>query len=72
MCVSYPALVVSVESDLALVEIGGQRLRASLALEPGISPGDWVVVAAGTIIERLEPSEAKEVRRLLDLATRPE
>lgn len=68
MCVSYPARVLSVEADAALVDVENQQRRASLLLVPDVRPGDWVVVTAGTIIERLEPEEAAEIRRLLDLA----
>lgn len=68
MCVSYPARVLSVEADAALVDVENQQRRASLLLVPDVRPGDWVVVTAGTIIERLEPEEAAEIRRLLDQA----
>jgi hydrogenase assembly chaperone HypC/HupF len=68
MCVSYPARVLSVEADAAFVELDGVRRRASLVLEPDVQPGDWVVVAAGTIIERLEEADAQEIMRLLDQA----
>lgn len=68
MCVSYPARVLSVEADAALVDIDNQQRRASLLLVPDVRPGDWVVVTAGTIIERLEPEQAAEIRRLLDQA----
>lgn len=68
MCIAYPGLVVSVEDGAALVEIDRRRQRASLVLTPDVSPGDWVVVSAGTVIQRLEPSEAQEIRRLLDKA----
>jgi hydrogenase expression/formation protein HypC len=68
MCVSYPARVLSIEPDAALVDIENQQRRASLLLVPDVQPGDWVVVTAGTIIERLEPEQAAEIRRLLDQA----
>ena len=44
----------------------------SLLLEPGVVVGDWVVVAAGTVIERMEPEEAARVRALLDAAQEPD
>ncbi len=39
---------------------------------PEVEVGDWVLVAAGTVLERLDPIEAAEVRALLDLATTPQ
>jgi hydrogenase maturation factor len=38
---------------------------------PDIAVGDWVTVAAGTIVQRLEPDEAAEIRNLVMTATRP-
>ncbi|HEY7025294.1 MAG TPA: HypC/HybG/HupF family hydrogenase formation chaperone [Candidatus Limnocylindrales bacterium] len=43
----------------------GRRLRAATFLVPDIAVGDWVYVAAGTIIERLEPGAAESTNRLL-------
>ena len=71
MCVTYPARVLSIEDDFALVDMDDGPRRASLVLMPDVLPGDWVVVAAGTVIERLEPAEAEEIRRLLDGAAQP-
>jgi hydrogenase expression/formation protein HypC len=72
MCVTYPGLVLEVAEDMALVEIDGVRRRASLLLVPEVAVGDWVVVATGTVLEVLEPAEAKEILTLLDEATRAE
>ena len=69
MCVSYPGLVLEVEAGMAVVEIEGRRRRASLMLMPDLRPGEWVVVSAGTVIERLEPEQAAEITALLDDAS---
>lgn len=68
MCVTLPARVLSVQADTALVEMDSRQQRASLVLLPNVRPGDWVIVAAGTVVERLAPEEAEEIRRLLDKA----
>ena len=68
MCVTLPARVLSVEAGTALVEMDSRQQRASLVLLPDARPGDWVIVAAGTVVERLAPQEAEEIRRLLDEA----
>lgn len=65
MCIAYPGRVVAVDSAGALVETSGRRLRASTLLVDDIRPGDWVTVAAGTIVDRLDPTEAAEIHRLL-------
>ena len=69
MCIAYPGRVIAIDEGHALVETEGRRQRASLLLEPGVAVGDWVVVAAGTIIEIMPPEEAAQVRALLDAAS---
>ena len=38
---------------------------ASLLLVPEVAVGDWVIVAAGTVLEIVEPDEAREILALL-------
>lgn len=68
MCLTSPGLVLEVTKDMALVETDGVKRRASLLLVPEASVGDWVVVAAGTVLEILDPGEANEILTLLDTA----
>ena len=68
---AYPGQVVSIDAVGALIDTDGRRQRASLLLVPEVVVGDWVVVAAGAVINRLEPDEAFEVRALLDRAQEP-
>jgi hydrogenase assembly chaperone HypC/HupF len=71
MCIAFPGLVVAIDESGAIVETDGRRRRASTLYLPGIAVGDWVTVAAGTIVERLEPDEAAEIRELVGIATCP-
>lgn len=68
MCIAYPGRVVAVDVDRAIVETDRRRRVASLLLVPDVAIGDAVTVAAGTIVARLDPTEAAEIRRLLDAA----
>ena len=68
MCLSFPGLVVAIDAHGALVETEGRRRRASTLLIPGIAVGDRVVVAAGTIVERLDAWQADEIDALLRAA----
>ena len=65
MCVTYPGRVVSVDAGSALIDTEGRRFRASLLLVPETSVGDWVIVVAGTVVEVLDPDEARDLRTLL-------
>ena len=68
MCLSYPGRVMSVHDDCVLVDEDGRRRRASRLLIADLQPGDWVLVAAGAVIERLDPREAEEIIATLDAA----
>ncbi len=65
MCISFPGRVLAVDGDGATVDLDGHRRRASTLLLPDVAPGDWVVVAAGTIVDRLDPHDAQDIRSLL-------
>ncbi len=65
MCIALPGRVLAVDADGATVDLDGRRRRASTLLLPDISAGDWVVVAAGTIVDRLDPGDAQDIRALL-------
>lgn len=70
MCVTYPGRIEAVAAGMAMVRIQGERRRASLAVVPDATIGDWVIVAAGTVLEIIEPDEAVEILAILDQATR--
>ena len=65
MCVGFPGQVTAIDDLGATVKTLGRERRASTLLMPDVLVGDWVYVAAGTIVERLDPVEAAEIRRLL-------
>jgi hydrogenase assembly chaperone HypC/HupF len=68
MCIGFPGVVVGIDGSGAVVETEGRRRRASTLYCPDVAVGDWVTVAAGTIVERLDPAEAAEIRDLLHVA----
>jgi hydrogenase assembly chaperone HypC/HupF len=68
MCIAFPGVVVEVDAFGAVVDTEGRRRRASTLFLPDIAVGDWVAVAAGTIVERLEPDQAAEIQAILRAA----
>ena len=72
MCVTYPGRILALEGDMALVETDQRRHRALLVLVPTAAVGDWVIVAAGTVLEIVEPEEAAEILAILAEATKEE
>jgi hydrogenase assembly chaperone HypC/HupF len=70
MCVMAPGRVIAVEPDSVVVDIVGMRRRAMALLEPGLQPGDWVLIAAGAVVRRIGSDQAADIERALD-ALRP-
>ena len=65
MCLGFPGRVIELDADGAVVETDGRRRRATTLYLPDVAVGDWVTVAAGTIVDRLEPTRAAEIQDLL-------
>jgi hydrogenase assembly chaperone HypC/HupF len=68
MCIVSPGRVLAVDPEGATVDLDGRTRRASTVLLPDVVAGDQVLVAAGTVIRRLEPAEAADLIALLALA----
>jgi hydrogenase expression/formation protein HypC len=64
MCLGVPAKVLSVNGDMALVNIGEVEYNASLALLENVRAGDYVILHAGFAIEKIDEAEARETERL--------
>lgn len=71
MCMAYPGQIIDISDGVAVVEFSGRRQRATLMLTPDVSVGDWVIVAAGTVIEVLDPADASEIRDMIDSLASP-
>lgn len=65
MCLGFPGRVVALDEGGAVVDVEGRRRRASTLLVPEVAIGDWVYVAAGAIVDRIDPAEAEAIRSLL-------
>lgn len=72
MCLTAPAQVLAVDAEGATVLLGGRERRASTLVVPDVRPGDWVVVAAGTILERIDQAEAAHIAAAVTEAYREE
>jgi len=59
MCLALPArIVVLLEPDQAVVDLGGVRKTISVALTPGVRADDYVIVHVGHAIGVLDAEEA--------------
>lgn len=72
MCLTAPARVIGLDEAGATVLLGGRERRASTLVVPEVTVGDWVIVAAGTILERIDPLQAAQLTAAVDEAYREE
>ncbi len=67
MCIAVPGRIIAIDDiNMATVDYGGTTKVASADLVPGLSVGDYVLVHAGFIINRLDEEEAQETLKLFD------
>ena len=66
MCLAVPTKIISIENDIALVEIGGVTRKASIQLVPESRVGDYILLHAGFAIEVLNEEEALETLEILE------
>jgi hydrogenase expression/formation protein HypC len=57
--------LVERKDELGVVELGGVRREVHLGFVTDLAIGDYVLVHAGFVIERLQPEQAEEDLRLL-------
>ena len=62
VCMAIPAVV----KEKGLVEIDGQEKKAKFAM-PGLKKGDFVLVHAGVVIQKLSEEEYKSIRNSCDI-----
>ena len=65
MCVALPGKVVEIYEKDALVDFSGNRVRAISGLVP-IAVGDYVLVHAGCILQKLSAGESRDMIELFE------
>ena len=65
MCLAVPTRIISIDGQMAEVDIGGVGARISIALTPAAKAGDYVLVHTGFAIEVLDEAEALETLQML-------
>ena len=58
MCLGIPGKVVELNGDKAMVDYGGGTIREANASLVNVKIGDYVIVHAGFIIEKMNEEEA--------------
>ena len=65
MCVALPGKVIELDKGDALVDFHGNQVRAKAGLVD-VSVGDYVLVHAGFILQKVSTKEAKDLQELMD------
>ena len=72
MCLTAPGRVMAVDHGGATVLLNGRLRRTSTLGVPEVAIGDWVIVGAGTILERIDELEAAQLAAAVEEAYREE
>jgi hydrogenase expression/formation protein HypC len=71
MCLAVPMQVKTIEDEVAICEIDGVQREASLMMLDDVKIGDYVLIHAGFVIEKIDDDEAqltlKALREALDM-----
>lgn len=70
VCVAVPLKVARVEGAWAYLEAGSGEMKARTDLVQ-VKPGDYALLHAGFIIEKINPADAMETLRLFKEITQP-
>lgn len=66
MCVALPGLIEKIEDNIATVNFSGNLVRAHTGVVD-VKVGDFVLVHAGLVIQKLDQSEAENMRELFEM-----
>lgn len=64
MCVAIPGKVVKVEENKAEIDFSGNTVSAYIGLV-SVEPGDYVLVHAGCVIQKMRQQEAEEMIQIM-------
>jgi len=66
LCIAVPVRVLVVEGDRATIEIAGGTRVVSKKMVPEIKAGDYGLLHAGFIIQKVSPEQARETLALYE------
>lgn len=69
MCLAIPSMIVKIEDEMATIDVGGVKRKASLLLVEDARVGDYVIVHAGFAIRKIDEEVARESLKYLREAT---
>ncbi len=65
MCLATPSKIIKIEGEWAVVEGDGHAHRANLSLLKGAQVGDYVIVHADLVLNKIEKGEAEAILKMI-------
>ena len=67
MCVAVPSKIISIDDQMATIDVQGAKRKVSLMLLPEEAEvGEYVLVHAGFAIQKLDPEAGLETLKLFE------
>jgi len=66
MCLAIPVRIIKINKNIAEVNADGVIQTVDVRLVKHLRVGDYVLVHAGFVIEKLKPEDAKETLKLFE------
>jgi len=67
MCLAIPGKIVSIDNNMAIIDYGGVKKKASLMVLPDAVIGDMVIVHAGFAISKISAEDAKKTLETFEM-----
>ncbi len=65
MCLATPSKIIEIKGDWAVVESLNHTHRANLSLLKGAKIGDYVLVHADLVLNKVEKKEAEKILKII-------
>ena len=65
MCIGVPGKIIELEEEWAVVDLGGLKRKVGTQLTENLELGDYVLIHAGYIIEKIDEQETQETLAML-------
>lgn len=66
MCLAVPGKILSIENDMAEIDLAGTIRKCSLQFIPEAEVGQYILLHAGFAIQLMDEDEARETLKLLE------
>lgn len=66
MCLAIPGKVLRIDGDIAIIDYNGEFREAGLVMLPDVQVGEFVIVSARMIMQRVPAKEAEAMLAMWD------